>query len=267
MKARIISGLVLVALVIGVLAWAPVELTLALILLVVVGGAWEWSAFLHPTGAAQRVLFVSLVTLLLLAAWYLARDPRLLRLILWVAAAWWALAVLLVARGPERVGRAVAWIGGVFVLVPLGLALGHIRASIPSGVLWTFVLLALVWAADTGAYFAGRAFGRRKLAPLVSPGKTWEGVAGGLLLSMAVAAGGARLLGTPLAPMLAIGLLVAAVSVVGDLIESLFKRYAGVKDSGHLIPGHGGLMDRLDSLTAAAPVLLLCILEFLEPSS
>jgi len=128
-------------------------------------------------------------------------------------------------------------------------------------------VLLLVWSADTGAYFAGKAFGRRRLAPQISPGKTWEGVAGGLVLSAAAAAASAQWLDQPVGPLVVVSLVVAVFSIVGDLTESLFKRFAGVKDSGQLIPGHGGLMDRLDSITAAAPLLLLGALELLTVAS
>ncbi|MDX1496662.1 MAG: phosphatidate cytidylyltransferase, partial [Salinisphaeraceae bacterium] len=125
-------------------------------------------------------------------------------------------------------------------------------------------LLVIIWAADTGAYFAGRAFGKNKLAPKVSPGKTWEGVAGGLACSALMAWLGGwyvfQLAGLAAAGFVVLGLAVAGISVVGDLSESMFKRHAGVKDSGQIFPGHGGMLDRLDSLTAAAPCYLLGLL-------
>ncbi len=122
----------------------------------------------------------------------------------------------------------------------------------------------LVWAADIGAFFVGRKFGRLRLAPHVSPGKTWEGVLGGMIASAIVAVLGswwfARTFPIPLAQFLPLCLAVVAFSIVGDLTESLLKRFAGVKDSGSLFPGHGGVMDRIDSVTGAAPVLLLGLL-------
>jgi phosphatidate cytidylyltransferase len=120
---------------------------------------------------------------------------------------------------------------------------------------------ALVWAADVGAYFAGRAFGRRKLAPQVSPGKTWEGVLGGLALSLAIAGAAGtwlfRLEGAAWLSFLLLAVAVVLLSIVGDLGESLLKRQAGAKDSGTLLPGHGGMLDRVDSLLAALPAMAL----------
>jgi phosphatidate cytidylyltransferase len=121
------------------------------------------------------------------------------------------------------------------------------------------VALGTTFAADIGAYFAGRRFGRVRLAPQVSPGKTWEGLFGGLLLATLTSVGGGLLVGVPPASMIPVGLGVAALSVVGDLTESMFKRSVGAKDSGHLIPGHGGVLDRLDSITAALPLFALAL--------
>jgi phosphatidate cytidylyltransferase len=127
----------------------------------------------------------------------------------------------------------------------------------PQGRELLLFLLVLTAAADVGAFFGGRRFGRRKLAPAVSPGKTWEGLMSGMLAASLAAAGGAQLLGHPLLPWLGLCLGVAMISVVGDLVESMFKRRTGLKDSGSLLPGHGGVLDRIDSLTAAAPAFVL----------
>ncbi len=118
-------------------------------------------------------------------------------------------------------------------------------------------VLAIVWAADVGAYTFGRWLGRIKLAPAVSPGKTWEGVSGGLLVAAAAAWIAAILIGLPAGALLALGVVTALVSVLGDLAVSVFKRNVGLKDTGTLLPGHGGVMDRIDSLTAAIPVFVL----------
>jgi phosphatidate cytidylyltransferase len=157
----------------------------------------------------------------------------------------------------------LALLCGVPVLVPTFIALARVQLSArslargPELVLW---LLLLVIAADIGAFFAGRSLGRHKLAPRVSPGKTWEGALGGLLAVGLVALAGAVHLSLPVAAGVAFGCAVGIFSVIGDLTESMFKRAAGLKDSGSLLPGHGGILDRIDSLTAAAPLYALGLL-------
>jgi phosphatidate cytidylyltransferase len=129
------------------------------------------------------------------------------------------------------------------------------RMDLPRGEEWILFAFMLVWMADIGGYFFGRRLGRTKLAPHVSPGKTWEGALGGLVLSVVVAIAGAVWFALPVERFLPLCLAVVAFSIVGDLTESLLKRYAGMKDSGSVFPGHGGVMDRIDSVTAAAPLL------------
>jgi phosphatidate cytidylyltransferase len=181
-------------------------------------------------------------------------------ILLAAAVAWWVIALLWLCLGPARHRSALVLICGAAVLVPPFVALGRLEitthgfASGPVAVLW---LVLLVVAADVGAYFAGRALGRRKLAPRISPGKTWEGVGGGLVLVALVAVCGALHFRLPALAAVAFGCAVGIFSVIGDLTESMFKRAAGLKDSGAWLPGHGGLLDRLDSVTAAAPLYAL----------
>jgi phosphatidate cytidylyltransferase len=155
---------------------------------------------------------------------------------------------------PGAVSSPSAAVAGLVVLVPAWLALSQLHAHNP---LFMLFLLLLVVAADVGAYFAGRRFGRHKLAPRVSPGKTWEGVGGGVVGATIVAIIGALWLHMPFLLFIALCVVVVFASIVGDLTESLFKRHAGLKDSGNLLPGHGGVLDRVDSITAAAPVFLV----------
>jgi phosphatidate cytidylyltransferase len=143
------------------------------------------------------------------------------------------------------------------VLVPAAIGLGRIVLIEPEGRVLLLFLLVLVAAADVGAYFGGRTLGRRKLAPRVSPNKTWEGLISGLVFAALVALAGAAMFGQRSLPWVGICVTVAVASVVGDLIESKFKRGAGLKDSGTLLPGHGGVLDRIDSHVAAAPIFLL----------
>ena len=170
-----------------------------------------------------------------------------------IAAIFWVLVApaWLWAGVASRRGLAVA---GFAVLVPAGLAMASLAP------LEMLLVLALVWIADTAAYFAGRAWGRHKLAPSISPGKTWEGAAGGVAGALAYAIICATFVeGILWVPYLAAAALIAVLSIVGDLFESAAKRQAGAKDSGTLLPGHGGILDRIDSATAALPVAALLL--------
>jgi phosphatidate cytidylyltransferase len=155
-------------------------------------------------------------------------------------------------EGGARVGSMMAF-GLVYLALPLSV-IPKLRAF-DDGLYWMFLVLVCTWASDTGAYFAGRAFGKRKLLERISPKKTWAGVWGGIVLSIVVGAGFAALEipAMPLAHGAALGALIAATGVVGDLIESMFKRASGIKDTGGILPGHGGLLDRIDSLLFTVP--------------
>jgi phosphatidate cytidylyltransferase len=172
-----------------------------------------------------------------------------------VALAWWVVALAWVMFAPRRVSSWSAALAGVFALVPAWLALIRLRLDFLRGAEWVLFTLILVWVADIGAFFVGRRFGRTRLAPNVSPGKTWEGVMGGMIASAIVAVLGSHWFMVSVERFVPLCLAVVAFSIVGDLTESLLKRFAGVKDSGSLFPGHGGVMDRIDSVTAAAPIL------------
>ncbi|MEY4762557.1 MAG: hypothetical protein RLZZ200_2413 [Pseudomonadota bacterium] len=254
---RVGSAVVLGAALIGVLFFAPQSWTVALIVAVLLGGAWEWSGFLRVRSPLTRVMYVLLTGLWFVAASALAFRFEKLDLLLGLSGLWWLWALGWIVRGPASSGRWSAAVSGWLVLVPACVALLWIWVDPSYGLNWILYVLFLVWAADTGAYFAGRALGRRKLAPRVSPGKTWEGAAGGLLLVAVLSLLAAPVLGAQRPVLLGVSIVVGVFSIVGDLTESLFKRHAGLKDSGRLIPGHGGLLDRVDSIMAAAPLLLL----------
>ena len=182
---------------------------------------------------------------------------------------WWLVAMLWMkhyhfASDHDSNARAFKLLAGTLAVIPAWCALGLIHAGQPNGHKWLLLALFLVWAADSGAYFAGRYLGgklfSRKLAPRISPNKTIEGLLGGIALALAVAVAGALLIGAGSGQLPAIaGVALATVlfSVVGDLFESLLKRHVGAKDSGDLIPGHGGILDRIDGVVAALPVFAL----------
>ncbi len=223
--------------------------------------AWEWAGFGALRAPGGRLAYVAAMAALLWGSWAWTRgSPEHLRLLLCVACGWWVLALFWLALAPGRHQPALTLLCGAPVLVPAFIALARVQVSPrgfargPEMVLW---MLLLVFAADIGAYFTGRSLGRHKLAPRVSPGKTWEGVIGGLLAVALVAGIGAVHFGMAIAAGIAFGCTVGMFSVIGDLTESMFKRAAGLKDSGNVLPGHGGILDRIDSVTAAAPLYAL----------
>ena len=257
LRKRVLTAAVLAAAALAILLWLPEWVTVAAMTVMALAGAWEWSAFLLPSAPALRLIYVLLVGVLLLGAWRFCAAAQRLDLVLAVAVVWWVIALLWVTFAPRRVAPWSAGLAGVLALVPAWLALVRLRLALPHGAQWVVFTLVLVWVADIGAFFCGRRFGRVPLAPLVSPGKTWEGALGGFAVSALVALAGSAWFQVPLAAFLPLCLAAVGFSIVGDLTESLLKRFAGIKDSGSIFPGHGGVMDRIDSLTGAAPVLML----------
>jgi phosphatidate cytidylyltransferase len=263
LKQRVLTAVLLGAALLAVIVWLPAEVALAVFAGVVLVGAWEWSSFARFAMPAARWLFVVIVAIAMTLMWFYSQSEQHLHTLLLVALVWWILAFLWLSLAPTSQTRATVTASGLLVLVPAWVAITHLYlqpgdALDARGPQLVLFLLLLVWAADTGAFFAGRRFGRIKLAPQVSPSKTWEGVLGGLAAAMAVAAIGACWwFNVRRVAFLALCLAVVLISIVGDLTESMFKRHAGLKDSGSVFPGHGGVLDRIDSITAAAPMFLL----------
>jgi len=257
LRKRVLTAVVLAALLLVILLWLPPWVTVVVFTLTVLLGAWEWSAFLRLSAPRWRLAYVLLVAVLLWLAWRVSASAGGRDLVLLVALIWWIAALAWIVFAPRRVAPWAAGVAGILALVPAWLALVRLRLSEPSGAQWMLFALVLVWVADIGAFFCGRSFGRRRLAPQVSPGKTWEGVWGAFAVSALVAVAGSEWFRVPLALFVPLCLAAVGFSIVGDLTESLLKRFAGVKDSGSIFPGHGGVMDRIDSLTGAMPVLLL----------
>ena len=254
LKQRVITAVVALAVLLLVLFVIPEQLAKLVIAAVVVAGAWEWSGFL---GAPSRNARIGYVVGVAIATGLLAWRADAINEILFPAAlAWWSCALVWIFFYPTPIPAPVRWIGGLLVLVPLYNALIVLYETSPAVLL---AALLVVWAADTGAFAAGKLFGRVKLAPQISPGKTWEGVIGGLLLVSLLAMAGAWYFGSVAAVLVPFCLAAACASIVGDLTVSMFKRSAGVKDSGTLFPGHGGILDRIDSVAAAAPLFALGI--------
>jgi phosphatidate cytidylyltransferase len=220
--------------------------------LIVAAGGHEWARLCRLPGPAVWIYAVAVAAAF---AAVFALGESVVRPVLMTAVLFWVLAApLWLARGVAAQHRALLVVSGFIVLVPPGLAL----ALLPP--LQVLAVLVLVWVADTAAYFVGRRWGRRKLAPSISPGKTWEGALGGVLAALAYAIICGSFVGRVAWVALVAGAaLLAVLSIVGDLFESAAKRQAGVKDSGTLLPGHGGILDRIDSATATLPLAALLL--------
>lgn len=256
---RVLTAAVLVTVLLAVLFAAPAGVATGATALLMLLAAWEWTAFLGAIRPLTKYAYLLLLALGYAATYWLVPAQLELSLVVWVALVWWLTALVWIVRYPRPIRVFAAGLAGIFVLVPAWISLVSILQVPGQGPALLLLALAIIWAADIGAYFAGHRWGRLKLAPQVSPGKTLEGVGGGLASAVLTAGLGGTLLGLPVAAMLPLGLCMAAVSVVGDLTESMFKRSVGIKDSGRLFPGHGGVLDRIDSITAAAPLFVLAL--------
>jgi phosphatidate cytidylyltransferase len=264
LRIRILTASILGAALLVSLFLLPPHWTVWVFAAVLSLAAWEWSGFGMLRSPAARLAYLAVVAGLLGCSWvWTEGSADHLQWLLAAACVWWVLAFAWLTFMPARHHPWVTLLCGVPVLVPAFIALARVQVSPrgyargPEMVLW---MLLLVFAADIGAYFAGRAFGRRKLAPRVSPGKTWEGALGGLAAVACVACFGAWHFGLPVVLAVAFGCALGIFSVIGDLTESMFKRSAGLKDSGSMLPGHGGVLDRIDSVTATAPLYALGLL-------
>jgi phosphatidate cytidylyltransferase len=272
---RIATAIVLIAGFLAALFLLPAPAWTALAALVLAIGAWEWAGFAKAPAGARIAYAAVMTTAGLLAAIALglaagATGALELFAVYGAAAVFWVVAApLWLRRGPAATPRGPILLAGWVVLIPTFLALVQLRNIHPLTLLG---FMMVVWIADIAAFFCGRRWGRHKLAPRVSPGKTWEGLYGALLATAVFAIGWVAFGGRhspsivrdlPLGALAMVILVaaLAALSVVGDLFESAMKRQAGLKDSGRILPGHGGVLDRIDALTPVLPLAaLVCML-------
>jgi len=258
---RTLTALLLAPLVILLILLAPTGVFAVIVAIAFLAAMWEWTRLSGLKATVPRAGLLVLTAIVLVLCW-LARGSVWWPVLIGAGVSWWIvvgqwLRHFAFGAAPTRENSLMKLGAGFLVIVPAWIAVMTIHESSSQGHWWTLLALFVVWAADIGAYFSGRQFGRRKLAPTISPGKTWAGVYGAFVAGAIVAGVGGSMLGVSgakLAGLLLLSVFTVIASVVGDLLESLMKRHAAVKDSGHLFPGHGGLLDRLDSVFAAMPV-------------
>ena len=280
LKQRIITALILAPLALTAILFLSTTAFQWVIAGVIALGAYEWANMSGIKLRQHKLIYTACISamcaLLILSVdaeeiWYQGELNGIYTFLLGLAAGWWVLSLAMIIAYPKyssiwRNSWKARSLFGVLTLIPTWVAVVALRNSLYEvdpyyGASLIFYVLGIVWAADIGAFFIGVKFGRRKLRPNVSPGKTIEGLLGGVMASTAIIAFAA--LHYQVEPSriwlhLLIGGLTVAVSALGDLNESMFKRCAGIKDSGKLLPGHGGILDRIDSLTAAFPVFAFC---------
>jgi len=285
LKQRIITALIIAPLAIAAIFYMSLENFSFFIMSVMAIGAWEWGPLMGFENKRRRIAFVITTITLISFIWYL--FPLLsfwssrfelqlfVQYILWLAVLWWLLSATLTFLYPRYSSfwashRSVRGVFGWLTLIPTWLAFVVLRSNDYvndqyHGAQLIMFLFLMVWSADIGAYFVGKSVGKHKLMPNVSPGKTMEGFIGGVIFACILVSIAGYSLDWQLPQILlvlCVTLLITTISVLGDLNESMFKRQAGIKDSGSILPGHGGILDRIDSLTATAPIYALCYASF-----
>lgn len=263
---RVLTALVAAPAALALIWFGPAWAVAAVVALIVLLCAEEWSRLAQLANYETRFIFRGLIVAGMFIMYGVAVDFSAHDVVLAIGVFWWVLAAIWLRGYPAffsagKIPQFPAMVVGALVLLPAFLGILTLHEAPDDGPLRVFLLLILIWAADSGAYFAGHQFGKRKLARRISPGKTIEGAIGGMLAASLVALAAGiwvfDLAGLALLGFVLLCLVVAVLSIVGDLTISMFKRQANVKDTGRILPGHGGALDRLDSVLAASPALAL----------
>ncbi|GJL82015.1 MAG: phosphatidate cytidylyltransferase [marine bacterium B5-7] len=265
LRTRILTAVVLLALFAGVFIMLDARQFAIAMIMVGALASFEWAKLCFSGRMVPSLLFAIAITAALLVLFNNPRASTLLPFVIYSGALAWCLSpLLLVALKGRKSPPRLSALFGVVIIIPSVAAILLLRQSVNQQIIYLWILLLIVSFADIGAYFFGRAFGRHKLAPAISPGKTIEGAIGGMLSAAVVGSIALSLSPFEIKPglfiWLGICIVTAVFSIFGDLTESLFKRMAGVKDSGTLLPGHGGILDRIDGVLAAAPVFTSMLL-------
>lgn len=261
LRQRVSTATLLAPLLLLAIITLPAPWLAGLLGLIVLAGAWELSQITQISLPQHRYFAVALLALMMVGGYFTQDFSELYRLY-GVVTVFWGLAALALIRRQRPLLQVIgqrwgALLIGSTLLLATWLAVVQIHQT--AGADWLISLLLLIWSIDTGAYFAGKSWGKRQLSPQVSPGKTWEGAYGAMVTAWLWAIGAAWWHAVPLFVTVPLSLIITWLSIGGDLGESLLKRQAQIKDSGHLLPGHGGILDRIDSLLAAAPAFALAL--------
>ena len=256
---------------IGGIFFLPIEQFAYFIGAIVTVAAWEWANLSGYSSPAIRIAYAAIIAAsTFVIAYFIDSNPEISFVILIAGAIWWLIACFLVVQYPKKVAlwqaKPVRAALGFLVLIPMWVGFMTLKSQEHSALIIVYVML-LIWGADTGAYFAGKTWGNAKLAPNVSPGKSWAGFWGGLATTGLIAVVFSLCINKWLGAMsmddfvllAIITFITAIISVMGDLVESMMKRHRGIKDSSQLLPGHGGVLDRIDSMAAAVPVFAFLI--------
>ena len=261
LKYRLLSAFLMGPLILWAIYALPENLFSVFALVLVAIGAWEWSAFAGWLKPMQRSLFFAVNIFVFVCVLFFENTTLNLTVII-ISLLWWLICIPLLISFPFKSSnilnnRLVKSFVGMLLLLATFISMVLIRKDASYGAEFVLYLILIIWFADSGAYFAGRSLGKNKLIPNVSPGKTWEGVAGAIAVTLITSVFAIDILNihsTQSITFILITFVVVVYSIVGDLSESMFKRMANIKDSGNLIPGHGGMLDRIDSLMSALPV-------------